>query len=296
MDAQVVGRVRSFNRVVTERIGALDEQYLGRGRPLGEARLLWEIGYDGADVRDLRRRLGLDSGYVSRLLRSLETQGLVEVEAGATDRRVRRARLTMRGRTERGHLDRLSNELAASLIEPLDDAQRTRLLTAMAEVERLLTASLVTVAPEDPAHADAQWCVEQYFAEIGERFEHGFDPAKAIQVSADDLRPPAGLVLVARLRERPVGAGSLRFDGSGPAHLKRMWVSADVRGSGLGRRLLGELERHAAAGGASAVRLETNRALTEAIGLYRSAGYAEVDRFNDEVHGDHWFEKPLRSH
>jgi DNA-binding MarR family transcriptional regulator/GNAT superfamily N-acetyltransferase len=293
MDAQMVERVRRFNRLVTERVGALDAAYLGRGRPLGEARLLWEIGYDGADVRDLRRRLGLDSGYTSRLLRSLEAQGLVEVEAGATDRRLRHARLTMRGRTERGHLDRLSNELARSVLEPLDDAQRVRLQAAMAEVERLLRASLITVAPEDPAHTDAQWCLEQYFAEIGERFEHGFDRAKAIQVSEDDLRPPAGVVLVARLRERPVGSGSLRFDGTGPAHLKRMWVATEVRGSGLGRRLLGELERQAAAGGASAVRLETNRALTEAIGLYRSAGYAEVARFNDEVHGDHWFEKRL---
>src|SRR5882762_11863958 len=116
MDTALVDQVRSFNRVVTERIGALDDTYLGRGRPLGQARMLWEIGYDGADLRDLRRRLGIDAGYASRLLGALVSQGLVEVEAGATDRRVRRARLTMRGRTERGHLDRLSNELAASVL------------------------------------------------------------------------------------------------------------------------------------------------------------------------------------
>lgn len=296
MDAEMVERVRSFNRVVTERIGALDEQYLGRGRPLGEARLLWEIGSDGADVRDLRRRLGLDSGYASRLLRSLEAQGLVEVEAGATDRRVRRARLTMRGRTERGHLDRLSDELAASMLEPLDAKRRARLQTAMGEVERLLQASMITIDAEDPENSDVGWCVDQYFAEIGERFEQGFDPARAIQLPVEDLTPPRGLVLIARLRERPVGCGFLRFDGAGPVHLKRMWLSPDVRGSGLGRRLLGELERQAAAGGASAVRLETNRALTEAIGLYRAAGYQEVERFNDEPYGDHFFEKRVLPH
>ena len=73
----MVERVRGFNRVVSERIGALGETYLGRGRPLGETRLLWEIGAGGADVRDLRRRLGIDAGYASRLLRSLEAEGMV---------------------------------------------------------------------------------------------------------------------------------------------------------------------------------------------------------------------------
>ena len=90
----MIEQVRRFNRVVTERIGALDETYLGRGRPLGETRLLWEVGPDGADLRDLRRRLDIDDGYASRLLRSLEAQGLVDVETVASDRRVRRARPT----------------------------------------------------------------------------------------------------------------------------------------------------------------------------------------------------------
>src|ERR1043166_1672593 len=105
MDGAMVEQVRRFNRVVTERIGALDETYLGRGRPLGETRLLWEVGVDGADVRDLRRRLGIDAGYVSRLLRSLQAQGLVSIETGSTDRRVRRARLTSVGLAERAELD-----------------------------------------------------------------------------------------------------------------------------------------------------------------------------------------------
>src|SRR5258706_6413771 len=100
MDGAMVDQVRRFNRVVTERIGALGETYLGRGRPLGETRLLWEIGADGADVRDLRGRLGIDAGYASRLLRSLEAEGMVRVEAGTTDRRIRRASLTPRGLAE----------------------------------------------------------------------------------------------------------------------------------------------------------------------------------------------------
>src|SRR3954471_13217318 len=101
MSAEMVDQVRRFNRTVTERVGALDDHFLGRDRPLGEARLLWEIGPESCEVRALRARLALDSGYVSRLLRSLESGGLVEVEPSARDGRIRVARFTAAGRRER---------------------------------------------------------------------------------------------------------------------------------------------------------------------------------------------------
>jgi DNA-binding MarR family transcriptional regulator/GNAT superfamily N-acetyltransferase len=293
MSGSMVARVRAFNRVVTERVGALDEQFLGRGRPIGESRMLWEIGLDGAEVRELRGRLGMDSGYTSRLLRSLEAAGLVIVETAASDRRVRHARLTAAGAAERAELDRLSDALALSMLEPLDEHRRTVLVTSMQTVERLLLASLVTIAAEDPATRDARWCIEQYFAELAARFEAGFDPARSIPAATDELTPPAGLLLIARRREQPVGCGALKFHGHEPAELKRMWVSPDARGLGLGRRLLASLEQSAASAGATAVRLETNGALTEAIALYRDAGYAEVDAFNSEPYAHHWFEKAL---
>src|SRR3954451_3165282 len=106
-----LARVRRFSRTVTERVGALDDHYLARDRPLGQSRVLWEVGETGADVRALRTRLGLGSGYLSRLLRSLGDAGLVSVEAGAGDRRVRTVRLTAAGRAERRLLDRRSDEL-----------------------------------------------------------------------------------------------------------------------------------------------------------------------------------------
>ena len=137
----MVGQVRSFNRTVTERVGALNETFLSRGRPLGQARLLWEIGQNGSDVRLLRARLDLDSGYVSRLLRSLETTGSLLSSGAEADGRVRTARLTARGMAEREVLDQLSDDAAAALLGPLSDRQRSRLVAAMAEVERLLTAS-----------------------------------------------------------------------------------------------------------------------------------------------------------
>lgn len=293
MVASQVEQVRSFNRLVTEQVGALNDHFLGRDRPLGEARLLWEIGTAGAEVRALRGRLALDSAYISRLLRSLEGQGLVVVEASATDGRVRRARLTEAGLVERAELDRRSDEFASAVLEPLNDGQRARLTAAMAEVEGLLVASMVTIAVADPASRDAKWCFEQYFAELNERFDAGFDPALSISASASELTPPAGLLLIAYLRQDPVGCGALKFHADAPAELKRMWVTPRMRGLGLGQRILNELERHAAATGVTTLRLETNRALTAAIELYRRSGYQEVDAFNDEPYAHHWFEKRL---
>jgi DNA-binding MarR family transcriptional regulator/GNAT superfamily N-acetyltransferase len=289
-----VDRVRSFNRLVTQSVGALDDHYLSRDRPLGAARVLWEIGEDGCDVRDLRARLELDSGYLSRLLRSLEDAGLVIVRASDGDKRVRTARLTSAGVAERRLLDRRSDELAESLLEPLNTLERDRLVAAMGEVERLLTRALVDISIVDPAHRDAQACLRAYVAELGERFATGFDPARSIPAEIHELRPPAGLFLVARLRSEAVGCGALKFHGDEPAELKRMWVARSARGLGLGRRLLGELERQAKTAGVRTLRLETNGSLTEAISLYRSAGYCEVDAFNDEPYAHHWFEKQLR--
>ncbi len=153
----------------------------------------------------------------------------------------------------------------------------------------------VQIAVEDPSSADAQFCIDEYFAELDVRFETGFDPARSISADVDELTEPAGLLLVARLREVPVGCGALKFHHDGPAEIKRMWVSPSVRGIGLGRRLLAELESRAADRGVGVVRLETNRSLIEAIALYRSAGYQEVDAFNDEPFAHHWFEKRLDS-
>ena len=288
-----IAQVRSFNRTVTQRVGALQDAYLGRDRPLGASRVLWEIGDGGDDVRALRARLDLDSGYLSRLLRSLERDGLLVVGPDRADRRVRSVRLTARGRSERDLLDRRSDELAASLLEPLRASDRERLVEVMGVVERLLTAGLVEVAVEDPRSPAARFCLESYFAELDDRFKGGFDPDQSIPAGADELTEPAGLFLVARLRGEPIGCGALKVEGDVPFYIKRMWVAPDARGLGVGRRILHELEEHARARGATVVHLETNRTLREATRLYRSAGYVEVEPFNDEPYAHHWFEKRL---
>jgi DNA-binding MarR family transcriptional regulator/GNAT superfamily N-acetyltransferase len=296
MDAALIDSVRRFNRTVTQRVGALNDAYLSRNRPLGQARLLWEVGRrpDGWELRELRARLELDSGYLSRLLRALEAEGLVEVEAGGPDGRVRTVRLTAPGRAERAELDRGSDELAAGILEPLTPGQRERLVAAMAQVERLLAASQVRVAPADPGHPDAAACLRAYFEELARRFPEGFDPAAGPTADERELTPPAGLLLLARLHGEPVGCGGLKFHPEQRgAEVKRLWVSPVVRGFGLGRRLLAELEAQAAAGGAERLVLDTNRALTEAIALYRDSGFQEVEPFNDNPYAHHWFAKKL---
>jgi DNA-binding MarR family transcriptional regulator/GNAT superfamily N-acetyltransferase len=255
--------------------------------------VLWEIGPGGTRVRALRSRLGLDSGYLSRILRTLEADGLITVGADLGDRRVRIARLTRAGLAERAELDRRSDEQAAAILTPLSGEQRERLAAAMAEAERLLTASMIGVGAVAPGHPHARHCLRAYFAELARRFDGGFDPSLSLPADEEDLTPPAGVLLVATLRDEPVGCGALKYHGDEPAELKRMWVSPAVRGLGLGRRILAELEAQAAARGVRTLRLETNDALTEAIGLYRSAGYREVSAFSAEPYAHHWFEKTL---
>jgi DNA-binding MarR family transcriptional regulator/GNAT superfamily N-acetyltransferase len=294
-----VGRVRRFNRVITQRIGVLTDDYLGRARPLGASRLLWEVdkagemGKAGAEVRMLRDRLGLDSGYVSRLLRGLEADGLVVVQPDPDDRRVRRIRLTRAGVDEAAELDRRAEAFTESLLAPLSPRQRIRLVEAMATVELLLTAGLVEIAVEDPRSPAARFCLESYYADLRERF--GFDPAQGLPFTPDEHVEPAGLLLVARLTGEPVGCGALKLpEAAGePAHLKRVWVAPHCRQLGLGRRLVETLEGQARDRGAGVIRLETNGRLHEAISLYRARGYVEVAPFNDEPFAHHWFEKSL---
>jgi ribosomal protein S18 acetylase RimI-like enzyme len=203
-------------------------------------------------------------------------------------------RLTAAGERELAELNRASDDLADSMLAPLNERQRERLIEAMGEVGRLLTAGLVQVAPEDPRSAAAQHCLGAYFAEIHERFEGGYDPGVGIYLEPEDMEPPRGLILIARLDGEAVGCGVLWFHGPEVADAKRMWVAPEARGIGLGRRVLAELERHAREHGVTTLRLETNRALREAIALYRAAGFEEVEPFNDEPHAHHWFAKPLR--
>ena len=290
-DEDQTATLRRFNRTYTQRIGALDESFLGTGRPLGPSRLLFEIGDAGATVRELRDRLGLDSGYLSRLLRSLEADELVVVRPDADDRRRRRVMLTRRGRTAWRRLDDRSEHLARTLVEPLSPRQRERLTDALATADLLVRAATVRFEETGPTDPRAVAAMAAYFAEIGERF--GFEPGDAWQEDAASMASPHGLFVVATSDGEPVACGGLQRLPDGAAEVKRMWVHDSWRGAGLGARLLRHLEDLARGRGHTVVRLDTNDTLVEAIAMYERAGYRSIQRYNDNEWARCWFEKDL---
>jgi DNA-binding MarR family transcriptional regulator/GNAT superfamily N-acetyltransferase len=283
--------VRRFNRTYTQRIGALDESFLGTGRPLGPSRLLFEIGESGATVRELRDRMGLDSGYLSRLLRGLEGDGLVEVRPDLTDARRRRVSLTRRGRTAWRRLDDRSEDLARTLVAPLSERQRARLVDALATADLLVRAATVRLEDLPPTDARAVEAMAAYFAEIRRRF--GFEPGDAWRVDAESMTAPDGFFVVATSDGEPVACGGVQRLPDGSAEIKRMWVHDGWRGAGLGARLLRHLEERAREQGYAVVRLDTNDTLTEAIAMYERAGYRAIARYNDNPWARCWFEKDL---
>jgi DNA-binding MarR family transcriptional regulator len=291
MDA--VARIRRFNRTVTQRVGALDADFLGRKRSLGASRLLFEVGAGDVELRRLRARLGLDSGYTSRLLRGLEREGLVRTTRAPSDGRTRILSVTPAGRREVARLDRRSDAVAHEILAPLGASEHAALLDAMATVEKLLLRNAIRVDVESPDTPDAKRCLARYFDELADRFDAGFDPARGISASAAELTPPAGYFVIARLRGDAVGCGALKRHRAF-GEVKRMWVDPSTRGLGIGRHLLARLEQLARAAKLPKLRLETNRSLSEAQALYRSYGYREVPAFNDEPYAHHWFEKRLR--
>lgn len=292
-----VAVVRRFNRSYTQRIGVLEDSFLGMGMPLGPVRVLFEVGAAPAagqaplTTQALRERLGLDSGYLSRLLRRLEKDDLISVTPDPGDRRRRRVALTGAGEERWKELERRSDDQARLIVDPLTQRQRERLARALAEADLLVRAATVTFEPVNPSSPVARDVVGRYFAEIGRRF--GFDPADEPDKDAKLLVPPTGVFVVAVSDGEPVACGGLQTIARGVGELKRMWVHDDWRGAGLGTRLLRHLEDQSRALGHTVVRLDTNKALTEAIAMYERAGYQQIDRYNDNPWATHFFEKPL---
>jgi DNA-binding MarR family transcriptional regulator/N-acetylglutamate synthase-like GNAT family acetyltransferase len=285
-----VAALRRFNRYFTRRIGVLDDHYLGQDRPLGEARLLFEIG-DGASLRELRSRLGLDAGYLSRMVKALQAQGMVRLSVHPDDNRLRMAELTPAGRVEVKEQNRRAGALAAGLLEGLSPPQRQQLTDALATARRLLRLAAITVELVDGHAPDARACLDAYAADIDARFPEGFD--KSDLVRPDEVSGDAGAFFVAYEEGRPVGCGALRSLDARIGEIRHVWVRPDARRLGLARRLLGALEQEAVRRGFGVVRLDTHAALTEAQAMYRACGYTEIPAYTDDIYGNHWFEKRL---
>jgi DNA-binding MarR family transcriptional regulator/N-acetylglutamate synthase-like GNAT family acetyltransferase len=294
MNPDAIARVRRFNRAVTVEVGALDTSFLGRGRPLGAARVLNSIGRGIEDVARLRQSLGLDSGLTSRLLRGLEEEGLVETVAHPDDARRRVVRLTRAGRREFRAYEKLSDDRAAAVLAR--HPHPGSLLAAMDLIACALQRDRTVVEEADPKSEPARACLRAYYDELARRFASGFDVARSRDPDAADMIRPRGTFLLAWSDGLPVGCVGLKGDGSDQAEVKRLWVAPAARGQGLARRLMAAVEDAASRLRIRVLRLDTNSALPEAIALYRKTGWVEIARFNDDPYPDVFFEKRMQAH
>ncbi|TWC07237.1 MarR family transcriptional regulator with acetyltransferase activity [Bradyrhizobium macuxiense] len=286
-----VSRVRRFNRAVTSAVGALDTSFLGRGRPLGAARVLNAIGHGRSDVGDIRDYLGLDSGLMSRLLRSLEDEELIETTAHDDDARRRIAKLTPAGKREFNAYEAISNRQAKDFLA--HHSQREALLAAMDLIASALGRDATALHEMDPRSDEARYCLGEYYAELARRFKQGFDVKLSRDPDAKDMVRPRGSFIVAMSDGLPLGCVGLKGTSAEYAEIKRLWVAPAARGLGLGRRLMDAAEHAARELGIALLRLDTNSALAEAGQLYRRSGWTEIPRFNDDPYPDLFFEKRL---
>ncbi|HEY6359327.1 MAG TPA: helix-turn-helix domain-containing GNAT family N-acetyltransferase, partial [Vicinamibacterales bacterium] len=233
--------------------------------------------------------LDLDSGLISRLLRGLEEEGLIRTAPHPDDARRRVAKLTAAGRREFQAYETLSNSRAETLL-----ARHSRpeaLLAAMDIVASVLGRGRIAIEEIDPRSDDARYCLGEYYAELARRFENGFDVSLSRDPEADDMIRPRGAFLVAMSDGLPIGCVGLK--GSQIGEIKRLWVAPLARGLGVGRRLMEAAENAARHLSVKTLRLDTNRTLPEALQLYRSTGWSEIGRFNDDPYPDFFFEKHL---
>ncbi|MBY6089375.1 helix-turn-helix domain-containing GNAT family N-acetyltransferase [Maritimibacter alkaliphilus] len=286
-----ISRVRRFSRAVTTETGALDQSFLGRGRPLGVARVLNAIGHGRGDVADLRLYLGLDSGQLSRILRGLEEEGLITTETAEEDARRRVAVLTGKGSAEFAEYEALSNANANSLLSRHPDPDK--LLEAMDFIASALTRDRITIELADPESPHANWCLDRYFDEVNRLFKQGFERAKTCDPQAPAMRPPVGAFLLALSDGLPIGCVALKGTDQGYAEVKRLWIAPSARGLGLSKRMMQETEREARRLGIGTLRLDTNEQMPAAIALYEKTGWARIERFNDDPYPTHFFEKKL---
>ena len=213
-----IGRFRRFARAVTKEVGALDTSFLGRGRPLGAARVLNAIGVGRTEVAEIRDDLGLNSGLMSRLLRGLEEEGLVSTTPHPDDARRRVANLTEAGRREFRAYEEISNARALALLEraPRSD----ELLDAMDLIASALGRDRIAIEEADPRGEAARSCLGEYYAELGRRFEKEFDVSRSRDPDAADMVRPRGAFLLAMSDGMPIGCVGLKGAGGELAEIE----------------------------------------------------------------------------
>ncbi|WP_299921609.1 helix-turn-helix domain-containing GNAT family N-acetyltransferase [uncultured Pelagimonas sp.] len=288
-----ISRFRRLSRAVTTQTGALDHSFLGLGRPLGTARVLNAIGHGKNDVGALRDYLGLDSGLMSRLLRGLEGEGLIETGPSQTDARRKVAQLTKAGQAAFEQYETLSDQSAKGVLSRYSNTEH--LLQAMDLVATVLGRDQIEILIADPDDLRIQTCVQAYCDELSEILGVTFDRQTSGDPEAESLRTPKGVFLLAMSDGLPIGCCALKGQSDGMGEVKRMWVSPSARGLGLAKQLMFQIEDHARSLGMTRLRLDTNGKLTAALSLYRNDGWQDIPRYNDNPYAEFFFEKRLGS-
>lgn len=280
----LVQRLRSFNRFYTRRLGLLTDQYLGQDRPLADARVLHQIGVDGVPIRDLRRTLDLDSGYLSRVLRSLERDGLVTTSASGGDRRLRVVRPTAKGRDELAEMDRRANAATADMFEQLDPAERRQLVAAVDTVGALLRLAASrdhkAVRLRQAVRADAPAIAALLLAAFSEQRDHFTDEAFALSTPDADVvagRIGAHRVWVVEWEDRIVGTVTVELRAPS-GYVRSLVVDPAVRGLRIASRLLDTAEEDAVAHGLARLELTTTPFQVAAAAVYRRHGFRRTGR------------------
>lgn len=301
--APPVDALRAFNRFQTRLLGALDESVLGSGLSLPQARLLYEIALaplaEPASARDIGQANNLDTGYLSRLLAAMESNGLVERHPSADNPRRLGLCLTSRGREVLARLDADSAAVIQSWLDPLSASERQDLLSSMARIRRLLGDATLghTCVLRDPAPGDIGWIVHRqarlYATEYG--WDWTFE-SLAAEIAAQFVRtfhPDRERCWVAECEGEIVGSVFVVWQDDQTAKLRMLYVEPGARGMGLGRRLVDECVRFATERGYQRMVLWTCESLVSARRIYQAAGFRLVESsphhgFGQDLVGEVW--------
>jgi DNA-binding MarR family transcriptional regulator/GNAT superfamily N-acetyltransferase len=296
-----IAAVRAFNRFYTRKLGIIEPKLYDSPWTLQEARIIYEIAqHQPCSASDLVRQLGLDAGFVSRILRGLQRRQIVARKPSRTDRRANELTLTAKGRAAFAELDRRSRREVAALLDDMDDGTRASLVHAMATITDALEPP-----PQKPAGfllrshrpGDIGWIVSRHGAVYAQ--EYGWDitfEALAAEIAAQFIRtfdPAREHCWIAEIGGEPVGSILLVRASEKVAKLRLLLVEKNARGLGVGRALTGQCIRFAREAGYGSITLWTQSILVAARGIYQRAGFARVSEekhhsFGVDLVGETW--------
>ncbi|GAA0212044.1 helix-turn-helix domain-containing GNAT family N-acetyltransferase [Saccharothrix mutabilis subsp. mutabilis] len=275
-----VADVRAFNRFYTGVIGILDNAYLDSPYSLTEVRVLFELSTGTAETAALRTGLGLDAGYLSRILARFDREGLITRAASPGDARRQVVGLTDAGRAVLTDLDARSNAEIGALLDRVPPADRTALVGAMRRIRRLLTGADRAYLLRPPRPGDLGWVVHRHGVRYAE--EHGYDwtfealVARVVADYAEHHDPHREAAWIAEVDGEPAGSIFCVRASEDTAQLRLLLVEPQARGLGIGKRLVEECVRFARRAGYRRIVLETVSDVAVAQGIYRRAGFTPV--------------------